>query len=313
MKIRRSTRSWMIEENPDTTRKELTQMKKRKGLRSWMCIMALAAALIGMSVLLSQAPVHAGVDCSNASSTTDSDLDGFTDYQECNGITLGDNTLFPGKNSGLARANRLDPDTEDLFVILVPAAPTSYFPTNPLQYVSNPMSQGGLGITVHQISQTQVVAGTDRNVTSTQKAVRVTESLDVTSPNVLGFSNTGTPDGLDLATVYTQRIINFIKSVCGSSYGTSNCADSTGVYDNNSTGNLALTQKYITHTINHEVGHMLGPLAPVYNANYGGYHYKSGTNVIMDQSVYYTSKGGKVTFYSGTSYTSADQAKVKLK
>ena len=96
-------------------------------------------------------------------------------------------------------------------------------------------------------------------------------------------------------------------------YGTSKCADSTGVYD--TTSNPALTQKYILHTIAHEVGHVLGPLAPTYNANYGGYHYQSGTNVIMDQSIYYTYSGStnQTTFYIGTGYTATDQTSTKLK
>jgi hypothetical protein len=284
-------------------------MKNRRFLK-YMLIVALG----GMIVFLSQGPAKAGVICSpTMSQTTDSDRDGFTDYLECYGLTLKNGSFVPGRANCNGGTNCLDPDNKDLFVILVPATPTSYLPPNSLQLVSNPISQGGLGITVHLIYPTASYPFTDRTVasSSTQKAVRVTESLDTTSPNVLGFSNTGTPNGLDMATIYTQRIINFIKSACGNSYGTSTCADSSGIYD--STGNLALTQKYIIHTIDHEVGHVLGPLAPVYNANYGGYHYKSGTNVIMDQSIYYTSKEGKVTFYIGTGYTAPDQSSAKLK
>jgi hypothetical protein len=295
-------------------------MKKGEGIKSWTYAVLIMISALALAVVLIQTPVHAAVNCSTVSSTstTDSDLDGFTDYQECNGITLGDGSSFAGKNSinpatssAYDRANRLDPDTKDVFVILVPAT-GGYFQslTNPLQYISNPTSAGGLGITVHQIGTNQVLSGTLRNVTSTQEAVRVTESLDTSSTNPLGFSNCGTPDGLDFSTVYTQRIINFIKSVCGSNFaaGNTNCADNsvpplTGT---------ALLNKYIMHTIDHEVGHVLGPLAPVYNAKIG-YHYVTGTNVIMDQSVYYTSKGGKVTFYSGTTYTSADQSGVKFK
>jgi hypothetical protein len=59
---------------------------------------------------------------------------------------------------------------------------------------------------------------------------------------------------------------------------------------------------------------MVGPLAPVYNANYGGYHYASEANdKIMDQFVYYTGTGSAAVFYIGTSYTSDDQAGIKLK
>jgi hypothetical protein len=284
--------------------------------RPWTCLVLTAVALVGMCECL-QTPAQGAVPvtCSaDMNRNTDSDLDGLFDYEECYGIPLG-GVIFPGKISNIAtRADRLDPDSEDLFVVLVPRT-GGYFQllTNPLQYVSDPISAGGLQVAVHVINQSQVLSGTDRNVTASQKAVRVTESLDTSTPNLLGFSNTGIPNGLDLATIYTLRINNFIKSACGASYSTSKCADSTGVYDTvGANGNLALTKKYILHTIAHEVAHMLGPLAPAYNAKFGGYHYKSGTNVIMDQSVYYTSKSGTVTFYSGTKYTAADQNAVAL-
>ena len=290
------------------------------------------------------------VNCSavSSTSTTDSDGDGFTDYQECYGIVLSDGTCICGSagcpsgcTSTNTRTDTLNPNIPDVFVILAPAT-GGYFqyltsPPNPLQYVSNPTSQGGLGITIHYISSTQTQACGSKTkppssrcvvtLPTPQQAVMVTESLDNTTTNPLGFSNTGTPDGPDLSTVYTQRINTFISTTCGTAaYGTANCADTSGVYDSNTTlapanctncnfcnsANCALTLKYIKHTINHEVAHVLGPLAPVYNANYGGYHYKTGTNVIMDQSIYYTSIGGKVTFYIGTTYTGPDEAGVKF-
>ena len=118
--------------------------------------------------------------------------------------------------------------------------------------------------------------------------------MNTDDPTVLGSSTCGTPDQ-DLGTVYTKRIIDHITDVTGS-------ADS------------ALVNKYIEHTIAHELGHMVGPLAPVYNANYGGYHYASDANdQIMDQAVYVTGADSAAVFYIGTSYTSADQAGIKLK
>jgi len=295
MKERQSMRSWMVvQENMNPIRKEVIQVKKREGLRSWMYVIVMAVAFTGMSLLLTQVPAQAAVNCSSPSTTADADSDGFTDAQECNGIILDRGSVpvtnFPGKNSGLTRAERLDPDTKDLFVILVPTNPSKIPLVNPLEYVSAPQSNGGLGIAVHVIGPTQADSNRYVSSFSTEKAVRVTESLDASTTTPLGISSCGTPNGLDLATVYTQRIENHVTSI-------------------NQGPSPSLTETYIKHTIAHEVAHMLGPLAPKYNASYGGYHYKTGTNVILDQSVYY--KG--TTLYIGTTYTSADKTGVKLK
>ncbi len=287
MEKKASMNSWMVQENKNFERKEVIQMEKREILWSWVHIILTVVVVVGLNLLLIQAPAMAAVDCNNPSTEADADLDGFTDAQECIGITLYNGSLFLGKDSGVNRADRLDPDTKDLFVILVYASPTK-IPANPLEYVSAPQSQGGLGIALHVIVPEQ--ADTNRLVTSTQKAVRVTESLDDSTTTPLGVTSCGTPNGLDLATVYTQRIINHVTSV-------------------NPSASQTLKDTYIKHTIAHEVGHMVGPLAPTYNANYGGYHYKTGTNVILDQSVKY--KG--TTFYIGTTYTSADKSGIKLK
>jgi hypothetical protein len=230
----------------------------------------------------------------------DVDNDGFTDSQESTGITLFDQSLFPSCiGTGYQRAYCLDPASKDLFVILVPAMST-LIPANPLEFVSRNQTSGGLGIATHEIASAN--AGLDREITTTQKAVRITESLDTGNNVILGISQYGTPNGLDLATVYTQRIKNHIMSVCGSSFGTSKCADNTGV------SSQALIDKYIKHTIAHEAAHML-MLTTTNNERLGGHHYKTGTNVILDQSVYY--KG--TAFYIGTTFTSADKSGATLK
>lgn len=270
-------------------------MIKRQAMKPIFILGIMAAAALSMILLSTPTPAQAagGDPCAQYSKTGDRDGDGFSDYDECNGITFAGTVggTFPGSNSTTTlRTNRLDPGSRDLFVIMVPATP-SYFPGNPLEFVSNAQAQGGLGVTVHVLSSEQ--ADNNRFVTSSsrQKAVRVTESLDTSNPTILGYtSSCGTPNGLDLTTVYTARIKNFVKSVYPGAP-------------------QSLIDTYIKHTIAHEVGHSVGPLAPVFNSNYGGYHYKTGTNVLMDQSVYYKGK----TFYIGTAYTSTDQAATNLK
>ena len=45
-----------------------------------------------------------------------------------------------------------------------------------------------------------------------QKAIRLIESLDVTKTTPIGSSSWGSPDDLDEAIIYTQRIVNFINT-----------------------------------------------------------------------------------------------------
>jgi hypothetical protein len=140
--------------------------------------------------------------------------------------------------------------------------------------------------------------------------MKITESSDISKPDILGTSNYGTPNGLDLATVYTQRIYNFIQSVCGTGFlNNPDCSDSTGVWGQ------ALVDKYVKHTIAHEAGHTM-KLTKTFNSAYGGYHYAPSTSeplLIMAQSVTYVRDGSKVTFYIGGGFTSDDQINAKLK
>jgi hypothetical protein len=306
--------SWIGRYNLRTIKKEVIHiMNTRVGLQLFIYVTLMAVAAVGMIMLLTHTAQAGPPDpCANYSKTNDSDGDGIMDYDECKGISINNTTV------------KFDPTTRDLFY-LVGGTPGPWFPTNnPLQYISNPVLDSnrnpyGLGIVVHQITSSQIKKKTDRIVNfpnSNQKAVQVTDSPDMTGDlNLLGFSNTGTPNGLDLSTIYTQHIAYFIQTVCGNLYGTPNCAASTG-----ETGD-ALVRKYVLHTFNHEVAHTMGPLAPTYSSTYGYHYAPSSTNPsIMDQSVCYktiidpgTNFVTKVTFYIGTTFTPADQAGVKLK
>ena len=256
-------------------------MKDRKTMKSGM-IWILLSVLLSIAMVFGQSLIWAA----------DSDGDGFTDAEE---LDMG-----------------IDPNKKDLFVIWVPANP-SYLPSgqNPLEYVES------LPINIHRITANE--ANTDRtlrNSSSNQKAVRITEDLGYYGADAaLGFSWEGTPNGYDDATVYTEQIRRKIESAGGCSGSIdsnwcTNCCDTTG------TCGAAFFYKYIKHTIAHEIGHMIRPLAPVSQRdkeNFGGYHYKTGTNVILDMSVKCTYTKGKAIFYLGTTYTQADKSNITLK
>ena len=166
----------IIQKSLMALKKEVSPMKKSERVRLGIYGLLIAMAVIGLSLILSPNPAWQVITCSSsrANNTTDTDLDGFTDYQECllaGVITPIDNktkiwgqyaAAQQGKSSincSSPPANNicLDPNKQDLFVIIVPASSGSLFPTNPLQYVSTAISQGGLGIAVHPIYVTSAL------------------------------------------------------------------------------------------------------------------------------------------------------------
>ncbi|MBA7697215.1 hypothetical protein ES703_105875 [subsurface metagenome] len=98
--------------------------------------------------------------------------------------------------------------------------------------------------------------------------------------------------------IYTYRIMEWVETVSANA--------TKGVWLGNLltdaplveyTNDLpALIDIYIKQVAAHEAGHMMR-LAVEYNKRFGGYHYKSGTGVMLDEHVYYTDKKGKVTWY----------------
>ena len=269
-------------------------MKKRQRIKAKVGLGLLLVAALALAIVPSQARAQ------------DSDLDGFTDQEEINGITLFDQTPFPGFDPGMPRDECLDPATPDLFVILVRATDLGESYTNipeetdpgyfdPLEFVHKPQADGGLGIVTHEIPYDP--ANPDRYVSqdSLQKAVRITESLHPEG-NILGYANQGTPNDLDDAIIYTEHIKSHVNSV----------------YGNPAAVPAGLIYTYIKHTIAHEIGHMTS-LAVDYNRRFGGYHYKSGSEVIMEQAVKYTDKKGIITFYISTEYAVPSQEGVAFK
>jgi len=274
-------------------------MRKEETRKGWL-LFALLALAVGVVSL----PVFAG-----AATVADADNDGFSDTEEAAGITLTGGTLVPGCGAsvpapGQTRNACLDPKTKDLFVIFTPLATNSSMPAfnDAMEYVWRSKASGGLEIATHSITAAQVKTA-PRNVTATQKAVKVGEASDATSTTVLGTSTYGTPNGTNNVIVYTKRIQAFIDGVCPAGV---TCTDSTGLLDK-----AAVVAKYIRHTIAHEIGHDVS-LTGTSNASYGGYHYATGTNTVMEQSVYKTTTSG-VKFYVSDTFTSVDQGGYKMK
>ena len=186
-----------------------------------------------------------------------------------------------------------------------------------MEFVYRPKASGGLGLATHIITASQADSeryfgyrDQARTVQIPQKAARVTESLNTGNLIILGVAEYGTPNGLDDATVYTQRIKSHIMNVCGSRYDTARCVDTSSPTP---LSGDALVSRYIKHTIAHEIGHMI-TLTTQNQPRFDGHHYKSGSQVILEQAVAYTDKSQKVTFYLSDKYLdSADYTGIHLK
>lgn len=264
----------------------------------------------GFAICLASAAIALGAASASAQTVcptpgTDADNDGFDDALECAGIPVVSGTRFT-----------TDGATKDVFVIVALASnsliqqvfgTTPFNPFNQASYAGSGVNVAfngltSLGVNVHMLSDADIAATVDRVVdasgVSLQKAIRIGESTD-TNGTILGNCQWGTPDGLDGCVVYSQRIKNFIDGTC----------------PGNTDAERALMFKaYVTESFLHEVGHSMGGLAPTYNSRTGGYHYKSGSGFLMEQSVTYSNKTGKCTWYISSSWNlSYDPPSVRLK
>lgn len=269
-------------------------------------LLALALAITvcaGGALLLLPNPSHAQVVCPATGDTGDADADGFTNDQECTGIGLGGGGSVPLCVGAAARNSCVDPNSKDVFVIVAPAG-GSLLGANPLE-ILNRTGTGSLGIAIHQITDTDAPS---RQVTTSQNAIRIAESLD-TADITTGICNQGTPNDADGCVVYTQRIVNFLNSKCPAAV----VCQINGLAGQQQVATII--SAYIKNTIAHEAAHSMA-LGATYDSRFGGNHYQTGTNVVMDQSVYYTSKGKNPvvrTFFLPGNFAAADPPAAKLR
>jgi hypothetical protein len=191
----------------------------------------------------------------------------------------------------------------------IPSKPYATAAYDPWELVEAPKEQGGLGITIHEITASQVpstrfIPGTSNKA----KAVRVTESLNACGTIALGSSNWGTPITTGVATLYTQRIINKINQECNAAPTPTACFDALG-----NEIRPQLYYLYIQSLLVHELGHVM-ELTKLWTPDYGGPHEAPASGFIMEQKPQVkTILGSSVTWYISTDYSEPSKSDFKLK
>lgn len=232
----------------------------------------------------------------------DTDLDGYTDEEEGNGSVAGGSPTDPAK--------------KDVNIYLVPDSKGSNFGTQDPSVLLEFLGERGLGLVTH--------SATSRQVTTTQKALYIRE-VAASDLNPTGTTLGETPvichtNCASGATVYTQRIRNYLRSKCATA---PKCYDYFGGnidFKGQLTAPLtaapppgSVEEKYIKHNLAHEGGHNMYLKNP--QDRTVGFHYKpSTTGNVMDQFAYTKtdSKTNNVTWYIGTTFPSADKSSLKL-
>jgi hypothetical protein len=271
----------------------------------WLVALALAIALA--------APLSAfGQSQCDTLPPGDSDLDGFDDVDECNGIALMEGLGFLDENGETtsfvpscadtegAAAFCVDPNVPDLFAIIVRSEPSG-LPLQPLSFTAGDPAAGGLGVSVHLVDASDPMGSRQVSAVDPQKAVRITESRDAPG-NALGIANYGSPNGIDGSMIWTARIENFVADECGST-GDS-CQTESGAQ-----GQADVTEALTLWVLNHEVGHLFA-LTASYNKRFGGFHVKAGEDEVMTQFVGYNTskKTGLTTFFIPSTYSDRSRA-----
>jgi len=292
----------------------------------------------------------------------DADYDGFTDSVETTtGINLAPlgmslaaypNVMTLNKcTTGVPRETCVDPLTQDLFVIIQRATgpcPTStscgdpcgplLFNTSdipiPADYANtyNPLALvPGLGVTTHELIQ---APGYTSQAIGGWYAVKVVENLDPCS-NYMGLATFGKPYSGSVATVFPEKIMNWIDKTCSqacflnadgitqtcytpASANTFVCKSATSTVNMKATSpNLnPLYYEFFKNVISHEVSHMMNLASG--SGTSADHHWPIAYGYLMEQFIgTKVTKDNRnnivVTLYISTGYTKQDKTQHLLK
>lgn len=307
----------------------MKRTKTSDGLLSLMLGMAVALAAAAPALAKGKPPPPPDDVCLELLDTSDIDFDGFSDLEECEGLT-GKLVAFdyPGcLTTPAAAPDCLDPNVQDLFVEIHSdttsagtdcdggAATCSGFDElfgglgfitddELFAFVEAPVASGGLGINVHVVPQGSFFPANvrPRGVTMRQSGITLLEDRGLAfgrdgngdlicpdPPPPTGLTFQGNPNEFGNPQVLTQRIFDRIDCVFGNLQAPGNFPDK---------------RDHLKNTVAHEVGHTI-EVAPDPTANHTG----TLSGCIMDASIQ-PSGGKNISFDIPTAFCENTQQAV---
>jgi hypothetical protein len=249
-------------------------MKRSRTTDAFLSLLAgvaLALAAAGPALAKGGGGGGGGSPCDVLLDTSDIDFDGFSDLEECQGLSNAAAFTYPGcLTTPAAVPNCLDPNVQDLFVEIQKDLATtgtsgfdeSFGGLGPIsddelfEFVEAPASAGGLGINVHVVPQGSFDPGLrPRGVTARQSGVVLFEDRSLgfgrdgagdlicpDPPPPTGLTFQGNPNEFGNPQVLTQRIFDRIDCVFGNLQ---------------TPGNFEDKRTHLKNTAAHELGHTI--------------------------------------------------------
>ncbi len=171
---------------------------------------------------------------------------------------------------------------------------------------------------VAAIPATDRVINTNRVYGSAQRGLRVTECVDASTTSPFGSGRWGSPNGQDEALIYTQRMVNYVKSLGKSSdtiYYSTFTSGSWQALTSQGSGTTArnfIISKTIQYIFAMEVAHTLKLTPSILTTTFP--HDPTGTGSVLDATLRASTSGSPagVKFYIPSAYTAAEAGSLVL-